>query len=187
MNHLRLRLEIEQKELNSKVDNHERLGSLIRGWAHLTFHSWRQIPTSWQESIEMHESDIERDFLRLVMHGALILPLWWMRCHHTPWSIHAWKIEIRVWERFPTNWDESSWANLDHEMRMSWAWWDYDLRLHVFTPSSTFISNLHFLSLVLPCSCLLERGRWEMKEWEELVCISWEVTLQFRAYDWWGP
>jgi hypothetical protein len=26
-----LRLEIEQKELNSKVDNHERLGSLIRG------------------------------------------------------------------------------------------------------------------------------------------------------------
>ena len=121
----------------------------------------------------MHENGIERDSLRLFMHRALILPLWWMRWHHTPWSIHAWKIEIRVWEKFPTKWDGSSWANRDHEMRMSWAWWDYDLRLHVFTPSSTFISNLHFLSLVLPYSCSFrERGRWQMREWVELGIAS---------------
>jgi hypothetical protein len=104
MNHLGLRLEIEQKELNSKIDNHERLGSLIRGWAHLAF--------TYQH------------------------PLWWIRCHHTPWSIHAWEIEIRVWKRFPINQDESSWANHDHEVRMSWAWWSDDLGLHAFTPSS---------------------------------------------------
>ena len=112
------------------------------------------------------------------MHRALILPLWWMRCHHTPWSIHAWKIEIRVWERFPTNQHESSWANHDHEVRMSWAWWSDDLGLHAFTPSSTFISNLHFLSLVLPCSCSFrEREGGEKSEnglsW---CCFSWGMV-----------
>jgi len=56
---------------------------------------------------------------------------------------------------------------------MSWAWWSDDLGLHAFTPSSTFISNLHFLSVVLPCSCSLrERGRWEMGEWVELVLLQ---------------
>ena len=121
----------------------------------------------------MLENDNERDSLRLFMHRALILPLWWVRCHHTPWSIHAWKIEIRVWEKFPTKWDESSWANHDDEMGMSWAWWDDDLGLHVFTPSSTFISNLHFLSLVLPCSCSFrDKERWQMREWVELGIAS---------------
>jgi len=98
--------------------------------------------------------------------------LWWMRCHHTPWSIHAWKIEIRVWEKFPTNWDESSWANHDHEMRIGWAWWGDVLGLHVFTSSSTFISNLHFLSLVLPCSCSF-RERKGSEKWEN--GLSWEL------------
>jgi hypothetical protein len=187
MNHLRLRLEIEQKELNFKVDNHERQGSLIRDWAHLSFHPWREIPTSLQESIEMHENDIERDSLRLVMHRALILPLWWMRCHHTPWSILAWKIEIRVWEKFPTNWDESSWANHDHEMRISWAWWGDDLGLHVFTLSSTFISNLHFLSLVLPCSCSFRERKVRNGRMGWVGnCFSWWSHLPFRAYDMWG-
>ena len=172
MNHLILRLGIEQKELSSKIENHERLGSLIRDWAHLAFHPWREISTTLQESVEMHVNDIERDSLWPFMHRALILPLWWVRCHHPPWSIHEWKLEIRVWEKFPTNWDGSSLANHDHEMRMSWAWWDDDLGLHAFTPSSTFISNLHFLSLVLPCSCSF-REREEGEKWEN--GLGWKL------------
>ena len=82
------------------------------------------------------------------------------------------RFEIRVWEKFPTKWDESSWGNHDHEMRISWAWWGDDLGLHVFTSSSTFISNLHFLSLVLSCSCSF-REREEGEKWEN--GLSWEL------------
>jgi hypothetical protein len=162
---------------------------MIRDWAQLAFHPWREISTSLQESIEMHENDIERNSLWLFMHRALILPLWWMRCHHTPWSIHAWKIEVRVWEKFLTNWDESSWANHDHEMRISWAWWDDDLGLHVFTPSSTFISNLYFLSLVLPCSCSF-REKEEGEKWENGLrwcCFSWVMVTPISCIWHVGP
>jgi len=37
--------------------------------------------------------------------------------------------------------------------------------------------NLHFISLVLPCSCFLERGRWEMGEWVELGAASAKTLL----------
>jgi hypothetical protein len=44
-------------------------------------------------------------------------------------------------------------------MRMTWACWDDDVGLLASTPPSTFTSNLHLCSLVLPCSCLLDRER----------------------------
>jgi hypothetical protein len=101
------------------------------------------------------------------------LPLWWRRNHHTPWSIHAWEIWGYGLREDPNNQDESSWANHDHRlrMRMTWAWWDGDLVLLASTSPFTFTINLYFLSLVLPCSCFLERGGG--KKWESES--SWEL------------
>jgi hypothetical protein len=61
---------------------------------------------------------------------------------------------------------------------MSWAWWSDDLGLHAFTPSSTSISNLHFLSLVLPCSCSF-REREGGEKWENGLswyCFNWGMV-----------
>jgi hypothetical protein len=123
------------------------------------------------------------------MHRAMSLPLWWRRNHHTPWSIHAWEIWGYGLREDPNNQDESSWANHDHRlrMRMTWAWWDGDLVLLASTSPFTFTINLYFLSLVLPCSCFLEReGEVRNGRLSQVgSCISWWFTLYFRAYDMW--
>jgi len=61
-------------------------------------------------------------------------------------------------------------------MTMRWGWVELDEMMILDCMSSlpsTLIFNLHFLSLVLPCSCSFrERGRWEMGEWVELGIAS---------------
>ena len=69
-------------------------------------------------------------------------------------------------------------TNHDHEVRMSVAWWSDEHGLHAFTPSSTFISNRHFLSLDLPCSCSF-REREGGEKWEK-----WENGLSWCCFSW---
>ena len=95
--------------------------------------------------------------------------------HHTPCSIHAWEVEIKVWEKASTKEMRS------HELTLikRYGWLDLDemmildcipsLHLPPSSPFPTFI-----FSLVLPYSCSFrERGRgWEMGEWNGLVLLQ---------------
>ena len=100
------------------------------------------------------------------------------------------RFEIRVWKKYPSIWDESTWAN--HDQDLVWRRLELDemmildclLPLHL-PPLSQSPFSLSSSSLFLPSREREEGAKWKSeRSWG---CFSWEVTLQFCAYDRWGP